>query len=183
MQVLSLEIPAVKLIRPRVFEDARGFFYEAWNQRTFAASGLPGGFVQANHSRSAGGTLRGLHFQWTKPQGKLVRALSGEIFDVAVDLRPASPTFGRWVGHLLSAAARELLWVPEGFAHGFCALGEGADFEYFCTDFYDPADEGAIRWNDPGLAIGWPVENPSLSAKDAAAPTLSEQLERLRGRA
>lgn len=183
MQVLPLDIPAVKLIRPRVFEDERGFFFEAWNLRAFEASGLRREFVQANHSRSEAGVLRGLHFQWTRPQGKLVRVLAGEVFDVAVDLRPESATFGRWVGQLLSAAGRELLWVPEGFAHGFCALSGGADFEYFCTDHYDAGDEGAIRWNDPDLAIDWPLAQPTLSPKDAAAPLFAEQLARLRGRA
>jgi dTDP-4-dehydrorhamnose 3,5-epimerase len=179
MQVLPLEIPDVKLIRPRVFADERGFFLEAWNARAFAAAGIGRDFVQLNHSRSRRGTLRGLHFQWTQPQGKLVRALSGVIHDVAVDLRPGSPHFGRWTARRLDAADHELLWIPEGFAHGFCVLSETADFEYLCSDYYRPEDEGVLRWNDPALAIDWPLAEPQLSEKDATAPGLAELLPRL----
>lgn len=170
MNATPLAIPDVLLIEPRVFGDARGYFYESHNQRQFdEAVGRQVRFVQDNHSRSAQGVLRGLHYQIRQPQGKLVRATSGTIFDVAVDLRRDSPTFGRWVGETLSAENKRQLWVPEGFAHGFLVLSEFAEVQYKATDFYAPEHERCIAWNDPDLAIPWPLEHaPVLSAKDRA---------------
>jgi len=172
MQFEPTSLPDVILIRPRVFGDARGFFLESWEERKFAAAGIEARFVQDNHSRSARHSLRGLHWQSPHTQGKLVRVVSGTVFDVAVDIRRSSPSFGRWVGVTLSAENHEMLWVPAGFAHGFLVLSEHADFLYRCTDFYSPADEKAIRWNDPDLGIEWPLAagvEPTLSAKDATA--------------
>lgn len=172
MQFEPTSIPDVVLIRPRVFGDARGFFFESWEERKFAAAGLNVKFVQDNHSRSARYTLRGLHYQIRQPQGKLVRVVAGAVFDVAVDLRRGSVTFGRSVGVTLSADNHEMLWVPPGFAHGFLVLSESADFLYQVTDFWAPAYERAIQWNDPDLGIDWPLPagvEPLLSAKDAAA--------------
>lgn len=175
MKVTPLAIPEVVLIEPRVFGDARGFFMETWHARTFAEAGIAARFVQDNHSRSARGVLRGLHYQLKKPQGKLVRVVSGEVFDVAVDLRRRSPSFGRWVGTRLSEDNKRLLWVPPGFAHGFCVLSEHADFLYKCSAFYAPEDERALRWDDPDIGIDWPLDvTPVLSAKDAAAPLLRD---------
>ncbi len=176
MKVVDTALPGVKLIEPRVFGDDRGFFMETWNARAFAAAGLDHDFVQDNHSRSAKGVLRGLHYQIVNPQGKLVRVASGAVFDVAVDVRRASPDFGRWVGYELSAANKRMLWVPPGFAHGFVVLSDSADFLYKCTSLYDPAAERAVRWDDPTLAIDWPLDGaaPLLSAKDAVAPSLAE---------
>lgn len=170
MKVHQTEISGVLLLEPRTFSDDRGFFLESWNRRTFETIGLDEHFVQDNHSHSVAGALRGLHYQVNCPQGKLVRVTRGAVFDVAVDLRSSSPTFGRWVGRELSAANRHLLWIPPGFAHGFYVKRE-ADFLYKCTEFYDPDDERTILWNDPDLAIDWPVpagEYPSVSSKDAA---------------
>ena len=170
MKVTRTEIPEVCLIEPRVFGDARGFFYESFNQRAFAeATGVQTQAVQDNHSRSARGVLRGLHYQIQQPQGKLVRVVSGEVFDVAVDIRRASPTFGRWVGALLSEHNKAQFWVPAGFAHGFVVLSENAEFLYKTTDYYAPEHEQCIAWNDPFLSIHWPDrgEIPKLSAKDA----------------
>lgn len=181
MTVEELALPEVKRIRPRVFGDARGFFMEAWNRRAFAAAGLPDDFVQLNHSSSCRNTLRGLHLQFLRPQGKLVRVLAGTIFDVAVDARPDSPSFGRWVGVTLDAADRDWLWIPPGFAHGFCVLSDMAEFEYLCTDYYDPTDEGGFHWADPAVGITWPVTDPLLSPKDAAAPSLLSLEAKLRG--
>ena len=172
MQFEPTAIADVILIRPRVFGDARGFFLESWEEKKFAAAGITAKFVQDNHSRSARHTLRGLHYQKPNTQGKLVRVVDGTVFDVAVDVRRSSPTFGRWVGVTLSAESHEMLWVPPGFAHGFLVLSESADFLYRCTDFYAPAHEHAIRWNDPDLGVKWPLPSgvePLLSAKDAAA--------------
>jgi dTDP-4-dehydrorhamnose 3,5-epimerase len=177
MNLLPMGIPDVIILEPRVFGDERGFFYECWNRRAFAAAGIDADFVQDNHSRSAQGTLRGLHYQTAQVQGKLVRVVAGEVFDVAVDLRRASPTFGRWVGVTLSAANKRMMWVPPGFAHGFYVTAESAEFLYKCTDFYAPEHEQAIRWDDPDLAIDWPLVGgrpPTLSAKDAAAPSFAE---------
>ena len=175
MKVTPLAIPDVLLIEPRVFGDARGFFMETWHERTFAEAGIAARFVQDNHSRSARGVLRGLHYQLKKPQGKLVRVVSGEVFDVAVDLRRHSPSFGRWVGARLAEDNKHLLWVPPGFAHGFCVLSEHADFLYKCSEFYAPEDEHALRWDDPDIGIDWPLDvTPVLSAKDAAAPLLRD---------
>jgi dTDP-4-dehydrorhamnose 3,5-epimerase len=168
MQATRLEIPDVILFEPRVFGDDRGFFFESFNQRVFEeAVGRPVPFVQDNHSRSARGVLRGLHYQIQQPQGKLVRVVVGEVFDVAVDMRRSSPTFGRWVGARLSAENKQQLWVPEGFAHGFLVLSDSAEFLYKTTDYYAPEHERCVVWNDPDLAIEWPGGlRPALSAKD-----------------
>ena len=158
------------LLRPKVFGDHRGFFLESWNRKTFAAAGLDIDFVQDNHSRSARHTLRGLHYQLQQTQGKLVRVTQGAVFDVAVDLRRSSPTFGRWAGVELSEANNHMLWVPPGFAHGFLVLSEAADFQYKCTDYYAPAHERTLLWNDPELAIDWPLPagvTPLLAKRDA----------------
>jgi dTDP-4-dehydrorhamnose 3,5-epimerase len=176
LQVIATEIPDVKLIEPRVHRDDRGFFMESWNAKAFAAAGLEAGFVQDNHSRSARGVLRGLHYQLTRPQAKLMRVTAGAVFDVAVDLRRSSPTFGRWVGAELSATNRRMLWIPAGFAHGFLALEDGSDLLYKCSDFYVPEDERALAHDDPALAIAWPaLDGPRvLSPRDAAAPRLAD---------
>lgn len=171
MDFSPLGIPDVILVQPRVFGDDRGFFLESWEKRKFAAGGIATDFVQDNHSRSVCHTLRGLHYQVMQPQGKLVRVVSGAVFDVAVDLRRSSPTFGRWVGAELTERNRHMLWVPPGFAHGFVVLSEMADFLYKCTDYYAPQAERSIRWDDPRLAIDWrlpPGASPLLSTKDAA---------------
>lgn len=176
VQFERLQIPEVVLVRPRVFGDARGFFLESWEKRKFAAVGIGADFVQDNHSRSARHTLRGLHYQVVHPQGKLVRVTSGAVFDVAVDLRRSSPTFGRWVGTELSDENKHMLWVPPGFAHGFLVLSASADFVYKCTDYYVPEAERCIRWDDPQLAIRWPLAAgsvPTLSAKDAAGTSFA----------
>jgi len=159
------------LLQPRVFGDERGFFLESWNAETFRQAGFDLDFVQDNHSRSARGILRGLHFQTERPQGKLVRVTSGAVFDVAVDLRRSSPTLGQWYGVELSAENHRMLWVPPGFAHGFYVLSEYADFQYKCTDYYHPASEVTLAWNDAAVGIDWPLaagEQPKLSAKDQA---------------
>lgn len=174
-------IEGVLLVEPDVFRDPRGFFMEAYHARKYAEGGIPVEFVQDNHSLSVGGTLRGLHAQEKHPQGKLVRAIEGVVFDVAVDIRRGSPTFGKWVGYELSSENHRQLYTPPGLAHGFCVLSERAQVEYKCTDFYDPDDEFGIIWNDPEIAIDWPIESPVLSGKDAALPRLSEVLERLPG--
>jgi dTDP-4-dehydrorhamnose 3,5-epimerase len=177
MQLERTEIPEVVLIRPKVFGDQRGFFLESWEERKFAAAGLNLRFVQDNHSRSSKSTLRGLHYQVKQPQGKLVRVVSGSVFDVAVDVRRSSPTFGRWVGVELSSENHCQLWVPPGFAHGFVVLTEYADFLYKCTDFYAPQYERCIRWDDPDLRIDWrlpPATEPLVSAKDAAGVNFSD---------
>jgi dTDP-4-dehydrorhamnose 3,5-epimerase len=168
-------LPGVQIIEPDVYRDERGFFLEVYRAALFSAAGLPAAFVQDNHSRSARGTVRGLHWQWRRPQAKLVRVVIGEIFDVAVDIRRGSPTFGRWVGVGLSADNLRQTFVPEGFAHGFCVLSETADVEYKCTDYYDPGGESGLPWNDPGIGIDWPVLDPLLSVKDGAYPPLSAQ--------
>lgn len=169
MKATTLAIPGVILIEPAVFGDERGFFFESFNQRRFdELVGRPVTFVQDNHSRSAQHVLRGLHYQIRQPQGKLVRVVQGEVFDVAVDLRRSSPHFGQWVGAVLSADNKHQLWIPEGFAHGFVVLSERAEFLYKTTDYYAPDAERCILWNDPDLAIDWPFRGePSLSAKDA----------------
>jgi dTDP-4-dehydrorhamnose 3,5-epimerase len=172
--VHQTELPGVLLLEPRVFGDDRGFFLESWNAKTFADAGLDLDFVQDNHSRSAHGVLRGLHYQLKNPQGKLVRVTSGAVFDVAVDLRRSSPHFGKWVGYELSEANKRMLWVPPGFGHGFVVTSESADFLYKCTELYDPTDDRGVRWDDPAIGIDWPVTAPALSAKDAAAPLLAD---------
>ena len=175
MNVVETALPGVKVIEPRVFGDDRGFFMETWNARTFVDAGLDLDFVQDNHSRSARHVLRGLHYQIDNPQGKLVRVTDGEVFDVAVDVRRSSPSFGRWVGYELSAANKRMLWVPPGFAHGFVVLSAAADFLYKCTALYDQSAERAIRWDDPAIGIDWGIGDapPVQSAKDAAAPLLA----------
>ena len=168
MRVIRTEIPDVLIIEPKVFGDERGFFFESYNERQWReATGLEVNFIQDNHSRSLGGVLRGLHYQIRQPQGKLVRVVSGEVFDVAVDLRKSSPSFGRWVGMHLSADNKRQLWIPGGFAHGFLVISEAAEFLYKTTEYYAPEHERCIIWNDPDLRIIWPLEKePVLSAKD-----------------
>jgi len=174
MKVTATALPDVRLIEPRVFGDERGFFFESWNARAFAAAGLPATFVQDNHSRSARGVLRGLHYQIEHAQGKLVRVTAGEVFDVVVDLRRSSATFGRSFGLALSAANRRMLWVPAGFAHGFLALSDNAEFLYKTTDYWYPEHERTLLWNDPALGIDWPLSGaPILTAKDAAGTPLA----------
>ena len=175
MKAIRTAIPDVMVIEPAVFGDARGFFYESWNQRAFdAAVGREVRFVQDNHSASQRNVLRGLHYQVRQAQGKLVRVAAGEVFDVAVDLRRGSPTFGRWVGERLSAENHRMLWVPEGFAHGFVVLSGRAEFLYKATDYYAPEHERSLLWNDPAIGIRWPIEGePQLKPKDAAAPGLA----------
>jgi dTDP-4-dehydrorhamnose 3,5-epimerase len=174
MRIVESELPGVLFVEPDVFRDARGFFLETYNERAFAAAGLPVRFVQDNHSLSTREALRGLHAQLRRPQGKLVRVVRGTIYDVAVDLRPDSPAFGKWTAATLRSDDFRQIYVSPGFAHGFCVLSEAAEVEYKCTDFYDRSDEIGIRWNDPDLAIEWPLSNPILSAKDAALPTFAE---------
>ena len=176
MKTTSLAIPDVMLIEPKVFGDDRGFFFESFNQANFeAAIGRQATFVQDNHSRSAKNVLRGLHYQIQQPQGKLVRVVQGEVFDVAVDLRKASSTFGQWVGEILSAENKRQLWVPEGFAHGFVVLSETAQFLYKTTNYYAPEYERSIAWNDPAIAIRWPIDGqPVLSAKDQQGKSLAD---------
>ena len=172
MKVLQTRIPGVVIIEPQVYRDERGFFLETWHFRRYAEAGLEVTFVQDNHSRSVKDTLRGLHFQRTRPQGKLVRAIEGEIFDVAADVNPASPYYGQWVGVTLSAEDFRQIYVPPGYAHGFCVVSDVAQVEYKCTDFYDPADEGGVMWNDPVLGITWPTTTPILSRRDQVHPPL-----------
>ncbi|MCL5779512.1 MAG: dTDP-4-dehydrorhamnose 3,5-epimerase [Firmicutes bacterium] len=174
MNVLETKLPGVLIIEPDVFGDARGYFMETWQQARYAQAGLPGHFVQDNLSFSTRGVLRGLHFQNPNAQGKLVFVLQGEVFDVAVDIRAGSPTFGQWVGVTLSSENKRQLYIPEGFAHGFCVTSETALFAYKCTDFYNPAAEGGIIWNDPDIGIDWPVEKPVLSPKDNVYPKLKD---------
>jgi dTDP-4-dehydrorhamnose 3,5-epimerase len=176
MKATPLAIPEVLLIEPKVYEDDRGFFLESFNQRAFNdATQFNAHFVQDNHSRSTKGVLRGLHYQIKQPQGKLVRVVLGEVFDVAVDIRKSSPTFGRWVGEILSESNKKQLWVPEGFAHGFLVLSETAEFLYKTTNYYAPAYERSLAWNDPTIGIKWPIMGePTLSAKDRQAPLLRE---------
>jgi dTDP-4-dehydrorhamnose 3,5-epimerase len=173
VNVIPTRLPEVLVIEPTVHRDARGFFVETYHARRYADHGLDATFVQDNHSRSVRGTLRGLHWQVERPQGKLVRALAGEIFDVAVDIRPGSPTFGQWVGVTLSADDFRQIYVPPGFAHGFCVTSEIAEVEYKCTDFYEPAAERGLIWNDPEVGIAWPISDPILSPRDRAHPTLA----------
>ncbi len=174
MNVTPTALPDVRIIEPRVFGDKRGFFFESWNARAFAASGIEATFVQDNHSRSGRGVLRGLHYQIEHAQGKLVRCVTGEVFDVAVDLRRSSATFGRSIGVALSAENRRMLWIPPGFAHGFVALSDAADFLYKTTDYWYPEHERTLLWNDPALGLAWPLDGaPVLNAKDAAGTPLA----------
>ena len=177
MKFVATSLPGVIRIVPLVHQDGRGFFMETWQADLFRDAGIENDFVQDNFSHSSKGTLRGLHYQIGRPQGKLVRVVSGEVFDVAVDLRRSSPSFGLWVGELLSAENKHQLWVPPGFGHGFLVLSDIAEFEYKCTDFYAPECERSIRWDDPDIAIEWPLssgEIPVLSSKDAAAQCLRD---------
>lgn len=174
MRVAATEVPDVLLIEPQVFGDERGFFFESYNRRALAAAGLAAEFVQDNHSRSIRGVLRGLHYQIEHAQGKLVRVASGEVFDVAVDIRKTSPTFGRWTGMALSAQNRRMLWIPPGFAHGFLVVSAAAEFLYKTTDYWYPEFERSLLWNDPALGIAWPLAGvPTLTAKDAAGRPLA----------
>ena len=175
MQITPTALPDVLLVEPKVFGDERGFFFESWNRRAFAAAGIDAGFVQDNHSRSGRGVLRGLHYQIEHAQGKLVRVTEGEVFDVAVDLRRSSPSFGRSVGVVLSATNRRMLWIPPGFAHGFVVLSESAEFLYKATDYWHPQHERTLLWSDPALHIDWPLAGaPTLAAKDAAGMLLAD---------
>lgn len=174
MKLVETGLPGCVVIEPQVFGDERGEFFESFNADKLAAHGLAPVFVQGNVSRSRHGVLRGLHYQWPKPQGKYVSVLDGEVWDVAVDIRRGSPTFARWAGVVLSGDNRRHLWIPEGFAHGFVVLSESATFTYLCTASYDRAADAAIRWDDAQLAIDWPLRDPQLSEKDARAPLLAE---------
>lgn len=177
LTVHSTDLPGVLLIEPAVHHDARGFFLETYHAERYREAGIHAAFVQDNHSRSVAGTLRGLHLQIRRPQGKLIRAIEGEIFDVAVDVRVGSPTFGRWVGVGLSAGNFRQCYVPPGFAHGFCVLSPVAQVEYKCTDLYDATAEIGVAWNDPSIAIAWPVTEPLLSERDRRNRPLSEMLD------
>lgn len=176
MELIQTAIDGVLIVEPKVFGDERGFFLESWNQASFAKLGLDLDFVQDNHSRSARGVLRGMHYQLPNPQGKLVRVVAGRVFDVAVDMRKASPTFGKWVGVELSAVNKRMLWVPPGMAHGFLTLEDGTDFLYKCTAPYMPANEHSLAWDDPEVGIEWPLDGiePQLSAKDRAGLPLAD---------
>jgi dTDP-4-dehydrorhamnose 3,5-epimerase len=174
VNVIETNLPGVLVVEPKVFGDERGFFMESWNGRRYEEAGLPGRFVQDNLSYSAHGVLRGLHFQNPQPQGKLVSVLRGEVFDVAVDIRVGSPTFGRWTGATLSAENKRQFYVPEDFAHGFVVTSEVALFFYKCTDYYAPSSEKVVLWNDPDIGIEWPIDTPTLSERDRAAPPLRE---------
>lgn len=175
MKVIKTKLHDCVIIEPKVFGDERGFFLETFQAERYAElAGIKLPFVQDNHSRSTKAVLRGLHYQKTKPQGKLVRVVSGVVYDVAVDIRQGSSTFGQWEGVILSGENKKQFWVPAGFAHGFAVLSEIADFEYKCTDYYDPLDEGSILWSDPDLNISWPTDNPNLSEKDANAENLAD---------
>lgn len=174
MKVIETGLPGCLVIEPAVFGDDRGYFFETWNADRYGEHGLPTRFVQSNVSSSARGVLRGLHYQWPNPQGKLVSVLEGEVYDVAVDIRRGSPHFGRWAAVVLSAENKRQLWIPEGFAHGFVVLSERAIFSYLCTARYDKATDTGVRWNDAAIGIDWPVSEPLLSDKDAKAPFLGD---------
>lgn len=176
MRVIPADIPEVLLIEPDVFTDTRGFFLETFHAERYGSHGMPGPFVQDNHSRSVQGTVRGLHLQVARPQAKLIRVIVGEIFDVAVDVRLGSPTFGKWVGVRLSAESFRQYYIPEGFAHGFSVLSPVAEIEYKCTDLYDPPGQIGLAWNDPALGIPWGVETPVLSDRDRQNPTIAEAM-------
>jgi dTDP-4-dehydrorhamnose 3,5-epimerase len=179
VRLVPAGIDGIVIIEPDVHRDGRGFFLETYHAERYRECGIAGPFVQDNHSRSVSGTLRGLHLQVRHAQGKLIRVIEGEIFDVAVDVRRGSPTFGRWVGIDLTAESFSQIYVPPGFAHGFCVVSAAAQVEYKCTDVYDPESEIGIAWNDPALGISWPVSEPLLSARDRHHPTLSDVLDRL----
>ena len=174
VKIIETGIPGLIIIEPTVHGDARGFFMETWNATRYEAAGLPGRFVQSNLSRSGPGVIRGLHYQYPKPQGKLVSVLEGRVFDVAVDIRPDSPSFRQWAGVELSAENHRQLYVPEGFAHGFCVLGDAALLSYLCTEVYRSEHDAVVAWDDPDIGIHWPLETGRLSQKDAAAPRLKD---------
>ena len=173
MNIIKTKLSDCIIIEPKVYGDDRGFFLETFQAERYATVGITLPFVQDNHSRTSKGVLRGLHFQKTKPQGKLVRVVRGEVYDVAVDIRLGSPTYGRWEAVVLSEDNKKQFWVPPGFAHGFMVISDFADFEYKCTDYYDPTDEGSLLWNDPDLNIPWPIKSPFISIKDSQAPLLA----------
>ena len=179
MRVVPTAIPEILILEPDVHTDGRGFFLETYHADRYREHGIAAPFVQDNHSRSLAGTLRGLHLQLRRPQGKLIRVIEGEILDVAVDVRRGSPTFGRWVSVALTAENFKQVYIPPGFAHGFCVVSPVAQVEYKCTDVYDPSSELGVAWNDPALAITWPVTQPLLSSRDANHPTLAEQTDKL----
>lgn len=174
MKRVETNLKDAVILEPTVFGDTRGYFYESYNSDKYAALGIHANFVQSNVSRSARGVLRGLHYQWPNPQGKLVSVLEGEVYDVAVDIRRGSPTFGQWTGVMLTADNKRHFWIPEGFAHGFCVLSEFAIFTYQCTALYDAKADASIRWDDAAIGIDWPISEPLLSDKDAKAPFLAE---------
>ena len=181
MRIVPSTLPGVLVIEPDVHEDDRGFFLETYHAEKYRGGGIDGPFVQDNHSQSVAGTLRGLHLQLRRPQGKLIRVIQGEIFDVAVDVRRGSPTFGRWVGMTISADNLRQCYVPPGFAHGFAVVSPIAQVEYKCTELYDPSSEIGVAWNDPALSIAWPIAEPLLSDRDRCHPTLAELMEKLPG--
>lgn len=174
MKIIETTLPGCVVVEPAVFADARGFFFELWNAERFGEHGLPTRFAQSNVSASSQGVLRGLHYQWPRPQGKLVGVLEGEVYDVAVDIRRGSPTFGRWEAVILNARNKRLFWIPEGFAHGFAVLSERAVFSYLCTDVYLRQADAGVRWNDPDIGVDWPLGRPQLSDKDRDAPRLRD---------
>lgn len=174
MKFIEASLPGCVIIEPQVFGDSRGFFYESYNEAKYREAGIDRKFVQSNVSRSARGVLRGLHYQWPHPQGKLVSVLEGEVYDVAVDIRRGSPTFGQWASVMLTAENHRHFWIPEGFAHGFCVVSEFATFSYQCTDLYAAKADGGVRWNDPAIGIDWPISEALLSDKDSNAPLLAE---------
>lgn len=174
MKVIETRLPGALILEPQVFGDARGFFYESYNKSKYHEAGIVADFVQSNVSRSAKGVLRGLHYQWPNPQGKLVSVLEGEVYDVAVDIRHGSATFGQWAGVMLTADNHRHFWIPEGYAHGFCVLSEFATFSYQCSALYDAKADAGIRWNDADIGIDWPLSTPLLSDKDAKAPLLKD---------
>jgi len=174
MKFIKTSLPGCMVIEPQVFGDTRGFLYESYNEGKFRAAGIDRRFVQSNVSRSSRGVLRGLHYQWPHPQGKLVSVLEGEVYDVAVDIRRGSPTFGQWTAVMLTGQNHRHFWIPEGFAHGFCVVSEHATFTYQCTDLYHPETDGGVSWNDPAIGIDWPISEPLLSDKDARAPLLRD---------
>ena len=174
MKIIETDLPGCVVIEPAVHGDARGFFYESYNKAKWQEAGIDADFVQSNVSRSARGVLRGLHYQWPRPQGKLVSVLEGEVYDVAVDIRRGSPTFGQWAAVVLSAENKKQFWIPEGFAHGFAVLSERAIFSYLCTEVYLKDFDAGVRWNDADIAVDWPISAPTLSAKDESAPFLRD---------
>ncbi|EQA1621610.1 dTDP-4-dehydrorhamnose 3,5-epimerase [Enterobacter asburiae] len=180
MNILKTKLDGLLIIEPKVFGDERGFFYETYHEQRYKNAGIKESFVQDNRSRSTGNVLRGLHFQKRKPQGKLVTVTAGTVFDVAVDLREDSPTFGQYESIILSGDNRLQFYIPPGFAHGFCVLSDIADFQYKCTDFYDPTDEGGIIWNDNSININWPISEPNLSLKDKELPSLEDVRKQLK---